>query len=135
MSSFPPPPASPAPPPSGGSHVPPPPPGTPADSDRTVMLVLAYVWLASLVPLLIRKDDKEIQWHAKNGLVLAIAFSAAQLLFFVVSYVAPILGCLTFFAPCLLALGYIVLCVLGIVKATSGQRFRIPVLTDLSEKI
>ena len=37
------------------------------------MLVLSYLWLASLIPLFTKKDDSEIQWHAKNGLALAIA--------------------------------------------------------------
>ena len=38
--------------------------------NRTVMIVLAYLWLLALVPLLVEKEDAEVQWHAKNGLVL-----------------------------------------------------------------
>ena len=41
-------------------------------SNRNVMIVLSYLWLLALVPLLTEKDDKEVQWHAKHGLVLMV---------------------------------------------------------------
>ena len=41
--------------------------------NRGVMIVLAYLWLLALVPLLVEKQDPEVQWHAKHGLVLMIA--------------------------------------------------------------
>ena len=40
-------------------------------SDRTIMLVLSYLGILALIPLLMKKDDPEVQWHAKNGLALA----------------------------------------------------------------
>src|SRR5947207_8557734 len=41
--------------------------------NRGVMIVLAYLWPLALVPLLLEKNDREVQWHAKHGLVLMIA--------------------------------------------------------------
>src|SRR5262245_36673310 len=41
--------------------------------NRAVMIVLAYLWLLALVPLLVEKDDAEVQWHARHGLVLLVA--------------------------------------------------------------
>ena len=71
----PPPPGSytPPPPPPGGSYNPPPPSGVPG-SDRGLMLFLCYFGIFALIPLLTKKEDREVQWHAKNGLVLAIAW-------------------------------------------------------------
>ena len=37
------------------------------------MIVLAYLWPLALVPLLVEKNDPDVQWHAKHGLVLMIA--------------------------------------------------------------
>ena len=54
----------------------PPPPlptGGTQSSNRGVMIVLSYLWLLALVPLLVEKDDKEVQWHAKHGIVLMVA--------------------------------------------------------------
>src|SRR5947199_4453256 len=50
---------------------------TPAASEpspnRGLMIVLAYLWVLAIVPLLVEKNDREVQWHAKHGLVLMIA--------------------------------------------------------------
>ena len=37
------------------------------------MIVLSYLGLLALIPLLVEKNDKEVQWHAKHGLVLLVA--------------------------------------------------------------
>ena len=37
------------------------------------MIVLAYLWPLALVPLLVEKNDPEVQWHAKHGIVLMVA--------------------------------------------------------------
>ena len=60
------------PPPPGGGYTPPPAPagGAPASSDRTMMVALSYLWILALIPLLMKKEDKEVQWHAKNGLAI-----------------------------------------------------------------
>src|SRR3954470_16220785 len=45
---------------------------TPPDPppNRAAMLVLGYLWPLAVVPLLVARDDAEVQWHAKHGLVL-----------------------------------------------------------------
>jgi uncharacterized membrane protein len=148
MSEIPPPTVPPAtpPPPGGGSYTPPPPPppygggsgpgvGGPASSDRTIMLVLSYVWLLSLIPLFTKRDDPEVQWHAKNGLVLAIAITLIEIVFTIFSYYFPMLGCLVSVVPCALGVGYLVVTIMAIIKAINGQRLRLPVLTDTAEKL
>ena len=143
MSELPPPTVPPTiPPPTGSPYPPPPPPPPPggASSDRTIMLVLCYLGLLALIPLLTKKEDPEVQWHAKNGLALMIAAFAAWLVLFVLSFAIammhiPIVGCITTMAHCVVWLGYLVLLIFCIVKAVGGQRFRIPVVTDFAEKM
>lgn len=149
MTSVPPPPTVPPatpPPPGGGSYTPPPPPppgGGPgytppaggAGGDRTMMLILSYAWLLCLVPLLTKKEDSEVQWHAKNGLVLSVAITAIQLFFWIFSYFFPFTGCLLSVIPCGLGVGYVVVAIIGMVKAINGQRLRVPGLTDQAEKL
>lgn len=141
MSEIPPPtvPPSMPPPGGGGSYTPPPPPrGTgagPGNTDRTIMLVLSYAWFFSLIPFIIKKDDREVQWHAKNGLVMAIAYTAIEIGFWLIGHYVPLLGCLIFFVPCLVFIGYVILQILAIMKAVNGQRFRVPMLSDYAEKM
>ena len=79
----PPPPVTPAPPPAGG-----------ASSNRSVMLVLAYLWILALIPLLMEQDDQDVRWHAKHGLVLLGAEIAAFLAIGILSGLSGGLGCL-----------------------------------------
>lgn len=147
MSSYPPPPSVPPPtppppsggytppPPGGGSYTPPPSGGTPPSSDRTLMVVLAYLWILALVPLLAKKDDREVQWHAKNGLVILGAEIILWVLFFVLGMMMPSgAGCGLGTVQCVVWLGFLAIRIIAIVKATSGQRFRLPVISDFADK-
>jgi uncharacterized membrane protein len=101
--------------------------------NRTVMIVLAYLWLLALIPLLVEKEDAEVQWHAKNGLVL----TAAEIVLFIVLSILtmiPFLGCLLIFVHLILWLGIVVLHVIAIVKGVNGGRLVVPVLSDYTSK-
>ena len=42
-------------------------------SNRGLLIVLAYLWLLVIVPLPHRKNDPEVRWHARHGLLLMAA--------------------------------------------------------------
>ena len=110
-----------------------PPPSTP-DSSRTVMLVIAYVFVLGLVPLLVEKNDREVQWHAKNGLLL---FGAWVFFFMIDAFVLGpflFLGCLYSVVMAALNLVYLVVMVLAIVRAVNGRRLVVPYLSPLADK-
>jgi len=114
----------------------PPPPAPPqqgGDSDRTIMLILSYLGILGLIPLLMKKEDSEVQWHAKHGLVL---FGAAIILMFVLMFLGmvPYLGCVAALAAPFAWIAYLVLAILCMVKAVNGQRFTIPWLSDFADK-
>lgn len=111
----------------------PPPPPAGGDGNRTLMLVLSYLSLLALIPLLVEKEDREVQWHAKHGLVLFGAWIATWIVLSILGQI-PVLGCVVVLAAPLLGLAYLVVIILGIVKATQGQRFRIPWLSDFADK-
>jgi uncharacterized membrane protein len=100
------------------------------------MLVLSYLGILALIPLLTKKDDPEVQWHAKNGLILLGAEIAWVILYTILIITRiPLLGCGMSVVSCVVWIGFLVLTILCIVKAVQGGRFRIPVLTDLAEKM
>jgi uncharacterized membrane protein len=142
MSEIPPPTVPPAtpPPPGGGSYTPPPPPPggpAPASSDRTLMVVLSYLWILALIPLLAKKEDPEVQWHAKNGLGLLGAEIIVWIAFWIIGFALrdSFLGCGLATIQCVIWLGFLVVRIIAIVKGVGGQRFRIPVVTDFAEKL
>ena len=144
MSEMPPPPTVPpsTPPPPGGSYSytppPPPSPGGPAvGGDRTLMVVLSYLWILALIPLLAKKEDREVQWHAKNGLSILGAEIALWVLFLVLGFVLPSglgLGCGLGALQCAVWIAFLVVRVVCIIKGVAGQRFRVPVISDMADK-
>lgn len=136
-----PPPTVPPPPPPGGSYTPPPPPppgGAPgASSDRTLMVVLSYLWILALIPLLTKKDDREVQWHAKNGLAILVAEVVIWVVLACVGFFMPQgvgLGCGIATVQCVVWIAFLVIRIMCIVKGVGGQRFRVPVVSDMADK-
>lgn len=131
-------------PPPGGSYVPPPPPppapGGPVppsaggSGDKTVMLVLSYLGILSLIPYLTAKDDPVVGWHAKNGFGLFLVEMIVVVIRIMLIFIhIPFLTCGLSIIFCFVWLGFFALSILCIVKAMGGQRFRIPVVTDFAE--
>lgn len=121
------------------TYAPPPPPpagpgGPTVSPNRSLMIALSYLYLLALIPLIAEKDDAEVQWHAKNGLVLTVAEIIVHVgIFFVqivLSRIVGGLGCAISLLAWALWLGGLALRILCIIKGTSGQRFAIPVLSD-----
>jgi uncharacterized membrane protein len=132
------------PPPPPPYYTPPPPPAGPTSGgvspNRGIMIVLSYLWLLALVPLLAEKEDKEVQWHAKHGLVLFVAEIILYVaLWFVqialmATHILALLGCLIGVLHIVIWLGILVLHIICIVKGTQGQRFLIPGISQYADR-
>lgn len=117
----------------------PPPPlptgGTPS-SNRGVMIVLSYLWLLALVPLLVEKDDKEVQWHAKHGIVLMIAEIVFWIAVTIVQMaLGTILGCVVGLLSLFVWVGILVLHILAIVKGVNGGRLIVPGVSQYADRL
>jgi fumarate reductase subunit D len=99
----------------------------PVRPEDKIMLVLAYLGLLSLIPLLTVKDSPFVQYHSKQGLMLFLVMLPIALL-----NVIPLLGWLLY---CVAWVGYVVTVILGITKALKGERWAIPLVSDLAAKI
>lgn len=127
----------PSPPPPGGSYTPPPPTtGGAPSSDRTIFLVLSYLGILCLIPLFAKRDDPEVQWHAKNGTALFITELIWLAIRIALIFIRiPFLGCGVATISCIVWIGFLALSVFCIVQAVGGKRFRIPIITDMAEKM
>jgi uncharacterized membrane protein len=103
-------------------------------SNRTLMIVLAYIWILALVPLLAEKEDQEVQWHAKHGLVLLGAEIMVWIAYGIITMI-PGVGCLLALLIPLIWLVFIAVRIVCIIKGLSGQRFLIPVLSDFADRL
>ena len=114
-------------------------PASAPQSNRGVMIVLSYLWILALVPLLTEKEDQEVRWHAKHGIVLMVAELAFWIVMTIVMNMLMIatfgLGCLVGLVFPLISLAFLVIHILAIVKGLNGQRFIIPGLSDFADKL
>jgi|SRR5580700_939170 uncharacterized membrane protein len=106
--------------------------------NRSVMIVLAYLWALALVPLLVEKQDPEVQWHAKHGIVLMIA---ELLVLFAYIMLTSIVSLATLGLGCVLSLflvfGWVAvlgLHVVAIIKGLNGERLIIPRLSEYADR-
>ena len=132
----PPPPPADAPPPPPADAPPPPPasqePGSGGGSDnRTLMIILAYLGPLALIPFLVEKDDQDIQWHAKHGLVLFGADIVVSIALTILSAVTACVSCLVALPVWIIVAGVHIVCM---VKGVNGERFLIPGLSDLADR-
>ncbi len=88
-------------------------------TDRNLLAAVSYVWILSLVMLMMKKDDAFVQFHAKQALVLFIL----SLLGFI-----PIIGWLVAFCA---FIGMII----GFLHAWQGKEYQIPFVYGWSQKI
>jgi uncharacterized membrane protein len=107
-------------------------------SNRSIMIVLAYLPPFAVIPLLVEKEDPEIHWHAKHGIVL---MTAEMLLLLALVVVALVFGLMTAGVGCFLLalvpipfLAFLVMHIVAVVKAFSGKRLIIPVVSEYADK-
>jgi len=94
--------------------------------ENKVISILSYFGILCLIPLLAKKDSKFAQFHAKQGLVLLIAWVILSVIF-----VVPILGWIIGFIGYLFLL---ILMIMGIINVVSGKMTPLPLIGGLAEK-
>jgi uncharacterized membrane protein len=91
-----------------------------------VFAALSYLWLLSVIILFGKKENKFVAFHAKQGVVL---------------FGCIIIGWIICCIPHVQFLGWIIRVVcwvgmlIGIIKSLAEEKFKIPLVGDLAEKI
>src|SRR5262245_5528598 len=91
----------------------------PPTSDQNIMAALSYVWIISLIMLIVKRGDEFVQFHAKQGVILLIAS--------VFGFI-PIIGWIIW---ALSVAGMVV----GFIQAWQGKRYELPLVYGWSQKI
>ena len=102
------------------------------------MIVLAYLWPLAIVPLIVEKEDSEVQWHAKHGLVLMIAELIALLGF---TMMTSLISIATFGVGCVLGVFVVFIWIaiaavhaIAIVKGINGTRLIVPGVSEYANR-
>lgn len=100
----------------------------------TVMCILSYLGIFSLIPFFAKKDDPYISWHARQGVLLAVVSFAIYAVLFVVTLI-PVLGLLMLPVFAVFGLGVLGLSIWCMVQACKGNRWPIPVLSNFVGRV
>ena len=100
---------------------------TSLSADENVYAILSYLWILCLVPVLMKKDNEFVKFHAKQGLVLFIVEMAVAII-----GIIPLLGTVIYILGMLIC-GMISL--IGIIQVLMGNKWKIPVISEWAEKI
>ncbi|HDH07566.1 MAG TPA: hypothetical protein ENG89_00915 [Candidatus Moranbacteria bacterium] len=87
--------------------------------DNKLWAFIGYLGILCLIPLLAKRDSKFAQFHAKQGLILLIAW------FFVwILVIGWLLGIILF-----------IFWIMAVINVFSGKMKKLPVIGDIAEKI
>ena len=92
-----------------------------------IYAILAYLWVLCLIPVLMKKNDPSVKFHAKQGLML-----------FVLEVALGIIGIIPFLGVLICQIGglvCLVLSVMGILNVMKGKQWKIPYVGDWAEKM
>lgn len=94
-----------------------------SDAHRHRLLAaMCYLWILCVVPLITNEESPYVRFHAKQGVVLALAW----LVLWIVG-VIPLIGWIIFFAGSIILL---VINVAAIIRAWYGQEWKLPYLAS-----
>jgi uncharacterized membrane protein len=106
--------------------------------NRAAMIVLAYLWPLALIPLLVEKDDSEVQWHAKHGIVLMLAEILLLLLFIILTSLVSLatlgIGCVLSMFVIFVWIAILAVHVVSIIMGINGNRFLIPGISEYANR-
>lgn len=92
-----------------------------------IYAVLAYIWVLCLIPVLTKKDDPFIKFHARQGLML-----------FIIEIALGIVGIIPLLGVIVSQIGYLVclvVAVMAIIQVLKGKEWKIPYIGEWAEKI
>lgn len=98
------------------------------------MLVLSYVAFLGFIPLLAGKQDRNVRWHAINGLLLFAAVVVFGVAATVIGILIPTLSCLYGIVMFIVLIVYTIIAILAIVKALSGERLIVPGISRYADR-
>ena len=108
------------------------------NEEDKVMLIFSYLWVLAIVPFMVTRREY-VRWHAKQGIILS---GIALLVFLGVIFVGAVLATISRVFAWLFAFGllnlvllYLAVAIVCMIKAMRGERWAIPFLGDLVEKI
>ena len=108
-----------------------------SDQDR-LLVIFGYLGPLALVSLVASRREF-VKWHAKQGLLVSVALVGLYVILrffrFLLSYLADFFAELFWSAALMVALGVLVMMLVCIVRGLEGERFKVPGIGALADRL
>ncbi len=91
------------------------------NQDEKLFGALSYLWVISIIILIVKKDSEFVKFHARQGLVIFL--------------VSVVLGWIPILGWPILDVILIIAIIAGLMKALNGEMWEVPVIGSLAKKI
>lgn len=94
---------------------------------NSLYAVLSYIWILVLIPILMKKDNEFVMFHARQGLIL-----------FIVEIGVGIFSIVPVFGPVIYTIGMLacaVVALVAIVQVLMGNKWEIPLIGEWARKL
>lgn len=98
------------------------------------MLVLSYLTFLGFIPLFAARGNREVRWHAVNGLLLFGTVVVIGIVATIVGVLIPALSCVYPILMFFVLILYTIIAILAIVKALDGQRLVVPGISKYADR-
>lgn len=92
--------------------------------ETKVLAAIGYISILCLVPLLLARESKYAQYHAKQGLVLFVVELVVMFVSMIFGWI-PVIGWLAVFV---MYISVLILAIVGIIKALQGEMWEMPLI-------
>jgi uncharacterized membrane protein len=99
------------------------------------MLVLCYLPVLGFIPLLAARRNRELRWHAANGLLLFGAVVAIGIVATIIGVLVAQLSCVYGIVMFVVLIVYTIIAILAIVKALDGERLIVPWISKYADRL
>lgn len=100
------------------------------EENKAMAVISALIPLVGLIMLFVEKKDLFVRYMGAQSTVLSVFVFATVIL-----YAIPVINILMLFIGWIIYIGMTVLLILTAVKASKGERFDIPVVSDVALKV
>lgn len=98
------------------------------------MLVLCYLTFLGFIPLLAARQNREVRWHAANGLLLFGVVVAIGIAATIIGVLVPPLSCVYGIVMFVMVIVYTIIAILAVVKALDGERLMVPGISRYADR-
>jgi len=102
------------------------------------MIVLAYLWAFAFIPLLLERDDADVRWHARHGILLMAAELTLVAAYFALSSIVHLarfgLGGAALVCVVLAWAAVLALHIAAMLKGIDGRRLVVPMLSRYADR-